>query len=143
MKVKIILGTKINKITREIGAIKRMNQKGLIWTPTAKILRSWKITEYVKFPYYRISKWNKPRQLSGLEHHATDVRVKGSNPLRGSMKTKIVEAETIVVVEYPYVLGNQIGIQDIIFKKYFMDYKENQEMTLLYKLVDFEQRNDW
>ncbi len=59
------------------------------------------------------------------------------------MKAKIVEAETVVVVEYPYSLGKKIGIQDIIFKRYFMDYKENQEMTLLYKLVDFEQRNDW
>jgi hypothetical protein len=61
MIVKIVTGTKINKITRKIGTIKKMNQKGLIWTFPAKILRSWKITETVKYPYYRISKWDKPR----------------------------------------------------------------------------------
>ncbi len=59
------------------------------------------------------------------------------------MKTKIVEAETVVIVEYPYILADKIAIQDIIFRRYFMDYKKNKEMTLLYKLVGFEHRKDW
>ena len=57
MKVKIVTGTKITIVRREIGAIKKMNQKGLIWTSPAKILRFWNISQHMKFPYYRISKW--------------------------------------------------------------------------------------
>ena len=59
------------------------------------------------------------------------------------MKAKIVEAETIVVLEYPYGLSDRIGINDVIYKKYFQDFRNNQEMTILYKLVDYKQRNDW
>jgi hypothetical protein len=59
------------------------------------------------------------------------------------MKTKIVEAETVVVVEYPYGLRERIAIEDVIYKRYFQDFRNNQEMTLLYKLVGFEQREDW
>ena len=58
MKVNIVTGNKIIRVVREIGAIKRMNQKGLIWTPAAKILKTWGISQDVKFPYYKISKWN-------------------------------------------------------------------------------------
>lgn len=57
MKVKIVTGTKITIVKREIGAIKRMNQKGLIWTTAAKILRTWNMAQDIKFSYYRISKW--------------------------------------------------------------------------------------
>jgi hypothetical protein len=59
------------------------------------------------------------------------------------MKIKIVEAETVVIVEYPYRLNDRIALDGVIGKKYFMDYKRNDEMTYLYKLVEFEQRNDW
>jgi hypothetical protein len=61
MKVKIVTGTKIDEIKHEIGAIKRMDQEGIIWTPAARILRNWKLAQDIKFSYYRISKWNKPR----------------------------------------------------------------------------------
>lgn len=57
MKVNIVTGTKINKLVGQMGAIKKMNQKGLIWTSPAKILRFWNISQHMKFPYYRISKW--------------------------------------------------------------------------------------
>jgi hypothetical protein len=40
MKVNIVTGTKITKIKRTIGAIKKMNPKGLILTPAVKILGS-------------------------------------------------------------------------------------------------------
>ena len=59
------------------------------------------------------------------------------------MKTKIVEAETVVVLEYPYGLSGRIGINDVIYKRYFTDFRNNQEMTLLYKLVGFKHREDW
>ncbi len=57
MKVNIVTGTKITKVKREIGAIKRMNQKGLILTPAIKILRTWNMAQDIKFDYYRITKW--------------------------------------------------------------------------------------
>jgi hypothetical protein len=57
MKVNIVTGTKITKIKRTIGAIKKMNPKGLILTPAVKILRDWNIGQDIKFDYYRISKW--------------------------------------------------------------------------------------
>jgi hypothetical protein len=57
MKVKIVTGTKITRVKREIGAIKRMNQKGLILTPAVKILRNWNLAQDIKFDYYRILKW--------------------------------------------------------------------------------------
>jgi hypothetical protein len=60
MKVKIITGTKINKIRRKIGTIKKMNQKGVILTPAVKVLKKWNIAQYIKFEYYRITKWDKP-----------------------------------------------------------------------------------
>ncbi len=56
MKVNIVTGTKITRVRREIGAIKKMNQKGLIWTLAAKILSTWEIAQNIKFDYYRISK---------------------------------------------------------------------------------------
>jgi hypothetical protein len=59
------------------------------------------------------------------------------------MKIKIIEAETVVIVEYPYRLNDQIALGGIIGIRFFMDYKRNAEMTYLYKLVEFEQRNDW
>ncbi len=70
-------------------------------------------------------------------------KIGGLNPSGGTMRTKIVEAETVVVVEYPYRLNERVGIQDIIFKRYYQDFRNNQEMTLLYKLVEFKQKEDW
>ena len=57
MKVNIVTGTKINLVIREIGVIKRMNQKGLILTSVAKIFKSWSIAQDIKCGYYRITKW--------------------------------------------------------------------------------------
>lgn len=57
MKVKIITGTKIDVIMSPIGKIKRMNPHGIIWSSAAKVLKTWGISQDVKFPYYRISKW--------------------------------------------------------------------------------------
>ncbi len=57
MKVNIVTGTKITRVKREIGAIKKMNQKGLILTPAIKILRTWEMAQNIKFVYYRILKW--------------------------------------------------------------------------------------
>ena len=57
MKVNIINGTKLNKITREIKTIRKMSKKGVIIPPVAKIFMSWDIAETVKTPYYRITKW--------------------------------------------------------------------------------------
>jgi hypothetical protein len=57
MKVNIVTGTKITRVKREIGAIKKMNQKGLILTPAIKILRTWNMAQNIKFDYYRILKW--------------------------------------------------------------------------------------
>jgi hypothetical protein len=59
------------------------------------------------------------------------------------MKAKIVEAETVVTVSYPYRLNERVGLAGVVGKKYFMDYKHNNEMTLLFRLEKFEQRNDW
>lgn len=59
------------------------------------------------------------------------------------MKAKIVEAETVVAVEYPYSLGEQIAILYVIGRKDYTNFKHNDDMTLLYKLVGFEQREDW
>jgi hypothetical protein len=57
MKAKIVTGTKINEIRREIGIIRRMNQKGTILPKVAKILSKWDISDTIKTSYYRISKW--------------------------------------------------------------------------------------
>jgi hypothetical protein len=59
------------------------------------------------------------------------------------MKAKIVEAETVVIVEYPYRLNDRIALDGVVGRRFFMDYKRNKEMTFLYRLVDYKQRNDW
>ncbi len=62
------------------------------------------------------------------------------------MKAKIVEAETVVIVEYPFRSDSRLVLDGVIGKKFFMDYKNlgrKDEMTCLYKLVEFKQRNDW
>ena len=59
------------------------------------------------------------------------------------MKAKIVEAETVVIVSYPYRLNERVALEGVVGKKYFMDYNHNNEMTLLFRLEKFDQREDW
>jgi hypothetical protein len=59
------------------------------------------------------------------------------------MKTKIVEAEWVIQYEIEYHSHIMYGLIGVIYKKYFMDYRNNAEAILIYKLVKYEQIGDY
>lgn len=59
------------------------------------------------------------------------------------MKTKIVEAEWIIQYETEHHLLIIYSLTGVIYKRYFMDYRNNSETVLIYKLIPYEQINDY
>ena len=59
------------------------------------------------------------------------------------MKVKIVEAEWVIQYEIEYHSHIIFGLINVIYKKHFMDYRNNCEAVLMYKLIPYEQINDY
>ena len=67
-----------------------------------------------------------------------------SNPLRRSMKTKIVEAECVVTIQYENNYKVSYNLENIIHRKCFTDFaSDGHDAIRVTKLVNYEQRNDY